>query len=131
MEISFGNKNVVVTGGSRGIGRSIALAFAACGANVSICARGADKLRETQRELTEHGHQVHSAPCDLASVGALGSRRPVRNRSYFSFCCCLTLFITLKYYHFRNKIGTITTINVNPIPSGFCSTIFTLLGPIK
>ena len=39
MEISFGNKNVVVTGGSRGIGRSIALAFAACGANVSICAR--------------------------------------------------------------------------------------------
>ena len=71
MEISFGNKNVVVTGGSRGIGRSIALAFAACGANVSICARGADKLRETQRELTEHGHQVHSAPCDLADGAAV------------------------------------------------------------
>jgi 3-oxoacyl-[acyl-carrier protein] reductase len=32
---------VVVAGGSRGIGRSIALAFARAGAGVSICARGA------------------------------------------------------------------------------------------
>ena len=71
MEISFGNKNVVVTGGSRGIGRSIALAFAAGGANVSICARGAERLRETERELTEHGHKVHSATCDLADGAEL------------------------------------------------------------
>ena len=44
MDISFGDKHVVVTGGSRGIGRAIALAFAAAGADVSICARGADAL---------------------------------------------------------------------------------------
>jgi 3-oxoacyl-[acyl-carrier protein] reductase len=71
MEISFGNKKVVVTGGSRGIGRAIALAFAAAGANVSICARGAERLRETERELNQHGHKVHSAACDLADGAAV------------------------------------------------------------
>ena len=47
MNIEFKGKNVVVAGGSRGIGRSIALAFAAGGANVSICARGEEALRAT------------------------------------------------------------------------------------
>lgn len=34
--MSFNGKNVLVTGSSRGIGRSIAIAFARCGANVAI-----------------------------------------------------------------------------------------------
>jgi NAD(P)-dependent dehydrogenase (short-subunit alcohol dehydrogenase family) len=38
----FNDRKVIVTGGSRGIGRAIALAFADCGARVSVCARGAD-----------------------------------------------------------------------------------------
>ncbi len=71
MNISFKNKNVVVTGSSRGIGRAAALAFAAAGANVSICARGAEKLRETERELKAHGGKVHSTPCDLADGAAV------------------------------------------------------------
>jgi 3-oxoacyl-[acyl-carrier protein] reductase len=71
MNISFPGRNVVVTGGSRGIGRAIALAFAASGANVSICARGADTLRETERELKAHGHKTHSAACDLADGAAV------------------------------------------------------------
>ena len=39
MSFDFTGKKVVVCGGSRGIGRSIALGFAAAGADVSICAR--------------------------------------------------------------------------------------------
>ena len=35
----FTGRRVVVCGGSRGIGRSIALGFAQAGADVSICAR--------------------------------------------------------------------------------------------
>jgi len=66
VNISFKNKNVVVTGGSRGIGRATALAFAAAGANVSICARGAEKLRQTEAELKAHGGKTHGASCDLA-----------------------------------------------------------------
>ena len=71
MDISFRNKNVVVTGGSRGIGRSIALAFAAAGANVSICARGAEALAAAGRELEAHGSKVHAATCDLGDGEAV------------------------------------------------------------
>ena len=66
MKLSFKGRNCVVTGASRGIGRATALAFAAAGANVSICARGADKLREAEAELKRHGVKVHAAACDLA-----------------------------------------------------------------
>ena len=71
MNMSFSGKNVVVTGGSRGIGRATALAFAAAGANVSICARGEEKLRETELELKTHGAKVHAAACDLADAAAV------------------------------------------------------------
>jgi len=71
MQISLQGKNAVVTGGSRGIGRSIALAFAAAGANVSICARGEAALRQTEAELAGLGHKVHAAVCDLADGPAV------------------------------------------------------------
>jgi len=71
MDISFTGKNVIVTGASRGIGRSIALAFADCGANVSICARGPEALRKTEGELKSKGHKVHAATCDLANAAAV------------------------------------------------------------
>ena len=66
MTFDFKGRRVVVTGASRGIGRSIALEFAAAGAAVSICARGADKLEATRQEITRHGGMVHAAVCDLA-----------------------------------------------------------------
>jgi 3-oxoacyl-[acyl-carrier protein] reductase len=71
MKLSFSGKNVVVTGASRGIGRSIALGFAGCGANVSICARGAEALKATEGKLKEKGTHVHAAVCDLADGGAV------------------------------------------------------------
>ncbi|HXZ52472.1 MAG TPA: SDR family NAD(P)-dependent oxidoreductase [Burkholderiales bacterium] len=71
MEILFRVKKVVVTGGSRGIGRSIALAFVAAGANVSICARGAEALAAAERELKTHGGRVHAAVCDLGDGEAV------------------------------------------------------------
>lgn len=71
MDISFKAKNVVVAGGSRGIGRSIALAFAAEGANISICARGAEQLEVTRAEIARHGGTVHAGVCDLADGAAV------------------------------------------------------------
>ena len=71
MNITFKGKNVAVAGGSRGIGRSIALAFAAAGANVSICARSEGALRETEKELRALGNKVHAAVCDLADGPAV------------------------------------------------------------
>ncbi len=67
MTIDLSGRRVVVCGGSRGIGRSIALAFAHAGADVSTCARGAAALGRVHRELEAAGRKVHTATCDLAS----------------------------------------------------------------
>lgn len=66
--MDFTGKRVVVAGGSRGIGRSCALAFAAAGARVSICARSEGPLRETQGQL---GAGAHAAVCDLGNGPAV------------------------------------------------------------
>ncbi len=66
MQISFKGRKVVVAGGSRGIGRSTALQFAAAGADVSICALGEASMAGTAAELRAHGGRVHTMACDLA-----------------------------------------------------------------
>ena len=71
MNISLKGKRAVVAGGSRGIGRSIALAFAAAGANVSICARGAEGLKAAAGDIGKTGVQVHWGACDLADGAAI------------------------------------------------------------
>ncbi|HVJ51681.1 MAG TPA: SDR family NAD(P)-dependent oxidoreductase [Aliidongia sp.] len=65
MQFDFKGRKVTVAGGSRGIGRAIALGFAKEGADVSICARGADTLATTRSELASFGGNVHAASCDL------------------------------------------------------------------
>src|SRR6188474_3288094 len=71
MAFDFAGKRILVAGGSRGIGRAIALGFAAAGADVSLCARDAPALQSVHAELSRHGHQVHTASCDLADVAAV------------------------------------------------------------
>src|SRR5918993_2155534 len=73
MHLDLTGKNALIAGGSRGIGRSIALTFAEAGANVSICARGESALRETEAELRRFGHAVHAMSCDLGNAAAVAS----------------------------------------------------------
>jgi 3-oxoacyl-[acyl-carrier protein] reductase len=67
----FADRRVVVTGASKGIGRSIALGFAAAGADVSICARGAKPLAATKKEIAALGGRFHAGSCDLADPAAI------------------------------------------------------------
>lgn len=76
MQLDVEGKRVVVAGASRGIGRSIAMAFAEGGASVSICARGPDALEATRKELASHGGVVHAATCDLAKEAAIARYVP-------------------------------------------------------
>jgi 3-oxoacyl-[acyl-carrier protein] reductase len=71
MNIDFTGKKAIICGGSRGIGRSIALGFAAAGGAVSICARGAETLEATRKEIAAHGGKAHAASCDLSDAGAI------------------------------------------------------------
>lgn len=71
MNFDFKSRRVVVTGGSKGIGKAIALGFAAGGADVSICARGASALEAARAEIGRHGGKAHSGTCDLADGAAV------------------------------------------------------------
>jgi 3-oxoacyl-[acyl-carrier protein] reductase len=71
MAFDFSGKRAIICGGSRGIGRSIALGFAEAGAAVSICARGAETLQATRKEIAAFGHPAHSGVCDLADGNAI------------------------------------------------------------
>ena len=70
MPFEFSGRRVLVAGGSRGIGRAIALNFARSGAAVSICARGADSLDATRAELAALG-PVHAQTADLGDAEAI------------------------------------------------------------
>jgi 3-oxoacyl-[acyl-carrier protein] reductase len=72
MNIDLGGRRAVVTGGSRGIGKAIALAIAEAGAAVSICARGAETLSAARAEIARHDGKVHAAACDVADAEAVG-----------------------------------------------------------
>ena len=71
MKLDFTGKKAIVCGGSRGIGKAIAMGFAACGGDVSICARDPRTLEETRAELAKHGHKTHAASADLAQGDAV------------------------------------------------------------
>ncbi|MDR3529614.1 MAG: SDR family NAD(P)-dependent oxidoreductase [Rhodopila sp.] len=71
MNIDFAGRKAIICGGSRGIGRAIALGLAASGADVSICARGAEALEKTRAEIAAHGHKAHAASVDLGNAEAI------------------------------------------------------------
>ena len=71
MDLGLNGRRVVVAGGSRGIGRAIALAFAAEGAAVSICARGVEALESARADIAAHGGTVHAVSCDLSDPAAM------------------------------------------------------------
>ncbi len=68
MDLELTGKRVLITGGSRGIGRAITKAFLDEGARVAICARGEADLAASAAELAEFG-EVHYRPADIGVTG--------------------------------------------------------------
>lgn len=63
----------LVTGGSRGIGRAIALRLAALGSSVAICARDAAALKEVSSELESQAPRVFAHPADVTRSSDVAS----------------------------------------------------------
>jgi len=73
MDLQLAGKGVIVTGASRGIGRAIAQAFAAEGANLAICARGQEGVEKAAAELRTRNVRVHAAACDVSDEKQLAA----------------------------------------------------------
>ena len=58
--------NAVITGGTKGIGKAIAVRLASQGYNLSICARDEEALFSLKEELENLGVQVFVFKADMA-----------------------------------------------------------------
>jgi len=59
------DKVVVVTGGSKGIGKAVAAGFIREGARVVICGREEDNLRKTAIEISSPGNECIAIKCNV------------------------------------------------------------------
>jgi NAD(P)-dependent dehydrogenase (short-subunit alcohol dehydrogenase family) len=64
--VSLEGKKAIVTGGKRGIGRGIALALAAGGADVVVCSRGEEELRAVASEIRALGRRSLAIGTDVS-----------------------------------------------------------------
>jgi NAD(P)-dependent dehydrogenase (short-subunit alcohol dehydrogenase family) len=69
--LPLAGKRAVVTGATKGIGRSIALALASAGADVAVSARTPADLEELKAELEGMGRRTLAIPCDVTDPGAV------------------------------------------------------------
>jgi 3-oxoacyl-[acyl-carrier protein] reductase len=72
MDLQLNGSRVLVTGGSRGIGRAIVEAFLDEGATVGFCARNAEEVAATQVALQDRGSVTGSA-VDVGDADALAA----------------------------------------------------------
>jgi len=90
-KVQFQNKNVVITGGSSGIGKAIACLLVKEGANVAIMARTKSKLDEAVEEIRKYckspSQKVISLVCDVTD----------RNSVHKSMDDCISKFGTLDF----------------------------------
>ena len=67
----FKDEHIVVTGGGTGLGRAMAMRFAALGAAVTICGRREEPLLETAKEIKDNGGRAEGISCNLKEYEAV------------------------------------------------------------
>lgn len=70
MDLGLGDKAVIITGGSKGIGLACAKAFLSEGARVAIVSRSEANLKAALHNLDGSGNDLIAIPCDLVGGDA-------------------------------------------------------------
>jgi len=118
------DKVAIVTGGGRGIGKAIALAFAQEGADIVIFARSMPELRETANQIQALGRQA------LAISGDVSSKENVDNMVRLTLSEFGTIDILINNAGIQGPIGPmvendvdhwIQTISTNLIGQFLCA----------
>jgi NAD(P)-dependent dehydrogenase (short-subunit alcohol dehydrogenase family) len=61
-------KQVLITGGGRGIGKAVAIEFAKNGADVAVASRTESELNQTKKEIKNYGGQCITITVDLSTI---------------------------------------------------------------
>lgn len=82
-DFALKGRHVLVTGGSRGIGRATVLALAAQGASVTACyVNDSEQVESLRRELDERGAQGRLVRCDIADEAQAVALCEAAHRAY-------------------------------------------------
>ena len=64
-KFSLEGKTVLITGGSKGLGKAVGLGLADAGANIAICARGIELAEEAAHEIAQKGVKTIAVQTDV------------------------------------------------------------------
>ena len=70
MDLQLKGHNVLITGGTNGIGRAIAETLSDEGCNIALCARNADDVAAAQASISAKGVKVVAEALDVADADA-------------------------------------------------------------
>lgn len=65
------DKNVLITGGSRGLGLALAREFGGQGAHIAICARDPEELQAARDQLATHKIDAFTTTCDISDEASV------------------------------------------------------------
>ncbi len=71
MDLNLKGKVVGITGGSEGIGKATAMAFAQEGCKVAVCSRSEAKLAAAKDEFKEAGYDIYTESVDVGNADQL------------------------------------------------------------